>query len=120
MSDYPRHIKRQLREWMIESYERELERELVKLDQSFSEWREGRISSGEMSHRIHEYEVGPSRELYRRYNNVPHDMNVAYAVVTGILREEEVPAEVLEAIARPLSFYRFLKERGELKEPGTA
>jgi hypothetical protein len=118
MSVYPKHIKRQLHEWMVESYERELKRELLELEQSFSEWREGKISSGELSHRVHKYEVGPSRDLYGRYNNLPHELNVAYAVFTGILREEEMPAELLEAIARPLTFYRSLKERGELKEPG--
>jgi hypothetical protein len=53
---------------MTEAYERELHRELTKLDQSFAEWRNGTISSGELSHRIHQYETGPSRELFKHYN----------------------------------------------------
>ncbi len=44
-------------------------------------------------------------------------MNVAYALVVGILKESEVPPEAISAIEGPLSFYRPLKERGELKEP---
>jgi hypothetical protein len=45
-------------------------------------------------------------------------MSVAYAVVMGILEENEIPVELLEAIAGPLDFYHSLKKRGELKEPG--
>jgi hypothetical protein len=52
MPDYPKHIKRLLLEWMEEAYERELKRELDKLEQSFSEWREGKIGSGELSYRV--------------------------------------------------------------------
>jgi hypothetical protein len=118
VSDYPKHIRRLLREWTAEAYERELKRELARLEQSFLVWRQGRIGSGELSHLVHEYEVGPSRALYQQYNSSRPELSVAYAVVTGILKEEEIPVELLEAIAGPLSFYRLLKERGELKEPG--
>ena len=45
-------------------------------------------------------------------------MNAAYAIVTGILDEDEVPAELLEALARPLAFYEDLKQRDELRYPG--
>jgi hypothetical protein len=117
MSDYPRPIQKLLRQYLTLAYERELQRELAKLDQSFREWREGKISSGELSHRVHQYETGPSRELFKRYNGDVPDMIVAYAIVVGILKQEEIPTELLEAIARPLSSYRSLKERNELKEP---
>jgi hypothetical protein len=116
MRDYSKRIKRLLREWMIEAYERELHRELTKLDQSFAEWRNGTISSGELSHRIHQYETGPSRELFKHYNRGPRDMTVAYAIVVGILDQDKVPAELFEAISGPISFYRSLQERGELRE----
>jgi len=53
MRDYPKRIKRLLREYSAEAYERELHRELTKLDRSFAEWRNGDIGSGELSHRIH-------------------------------------------------------------------
>jgi len=118
MQQYPKNIKRLLREYMAEAYERELHREMVKLDQSFSEWRDGTISSGELSYRVHQYEAGPSRELYKKYNYSPHDMNVAYAIVTGILKRDEIPAELLEAILSLLAYYQLLKEEGKLKEPG--
>jgi hypothetical protein len=111
-----KRIKRLLREYLAEAYERELHRELTRLDESFAEWRDGTISSGELSHRIHQYETGPSREFFKQYNYGPHDMSVAYAVVVGILDQEQVPAELLEAISRPISFYRSLQEKNQLRE----
>jgi hypothetical protein len=118
MQQYPKNIKRLLREYMAEAYERELHRELVKLDRSFAEWRDGKIGSGELSYRVHQYEFGPSRELYKKYNYSPHDLNVAYAIVSGILKRDEISAELLEAISNLLAFYQSLKDEGELKEPG--
>ena len=115
MKDYSKNIKRLLREYMTEAYERELHRELTKLDQSFAQWRAGAISSGELSYRIHQYETGISRELYKQYNESPHEMTVAYAIVIGILDQRKVPLELLEAISGPLDFYRSLQERNELK-----
>jgi hypothetical protein len=119
MADYAKKIKRLLRECVTEAYERELYRELTKLDQSFAEWRNGTIGSGELSHRIHAYENGPSRALFNRYNQGEDDLNVAYAIVAGILDRDQIPAELLEAIGRPLDFFQSMKERNELREPGT-
>jgi len=118
MQDYPKNIKKLIRQYLVEAYEIELHRELTKLDQSFSEWRNGSISSGELSHRIHQYEIGPSRELYKRYNHGDADLNVAYAIVAGVLDPAGIPAELLAALERPLSFYRSLKDQDELRMPG--
>ncbi len=68
MQQYSKNIKRLLREYMMEAYDRELHRELAKLDRSFAEWRDGKLGSGELSYRVHQYELGPSRELYKKYN----------------------------------------------------
>jgi hypothetical protein len=114
---YSKAIKRLLREYLAEAHERELHRELTKLDESFAEWRTGAIGSGELDHRIHEYKRGPARELYKRYNHGEADLPVAYAIVAGILPEDEVPAELLEALDRRLGFFRSLQERNELREP---
>ncbi len=48
---------------MSEAYERELHRELSKLEGSFRQWQNEEIGSGELSYRLHQYEVGPSREF---------------------------------------------------------
>jgi hypothetical protein len=118
MTEYSKHVKRLLRELAAEAYEKELSRELAKLDKSFEEWREGKINSGELSYRIHQYEVGPSRELYKKYNDGENDFNVAYAIVTGMLDREELPEELIEAIEKHVRFYESLKDSGELRFPG--
>jgi hypothetical protein len=56
MQPRPKRIKRLLRKHVMEAHERELHRELTKLDQSFAEWRDGEIGSGELSHRIHQWD----------------------------------------------------------------
>jgi hypothetical protein len=117
MGDYSKRIKRLLREYATEAYERELQRELAKLDMSFSEWRNGNIGSGEMSYRIHQYEKGPSRKLYKKYNHGKDAFNVAYAIVTGILERETIPPELISALEKEINFYQMLKATGDLKEP---
>jgi hypothetical protein len=120
MSEYPKAIKRLLRQYAAVAYENELHCELKRLDDSFTQWRNGIISSGELSHRIHLYETQTSSKMFNRYNNGDDAINVAYAVVTGLIGENEVAAEVLGAIQKQLNFYRMLKERGELQMPGNA
>ena len=41
---------------------------------------------------------------------------MAYAVVVGILDEEEVPAELLEAISGAMEFFRSMQERDKLQD----
>ncbi|MBN1122145.1 MAG: hypothetical protein JXJ17_13795 [Anaerolineae bacterium] len=104
MRKYPKSIRKAILEWAAEAHERELYRELTLLDRSFTEWRNGEIGSGELSCRVHEYDTGPSRELFKQYNSGFHDLDVASALVKGILTYEEVPAEVIEAIQNLLAF----------------
>jgi hypothetical protein len=107
-----------LREYATKAYERELHRELSKLDESFAEWRNGAIGSRELSYRIHQYETGPSRDLYKQYNSGSDDLSLAYAIVVGILDEEKVPVEVRDAISGPIVLFRAMQKRGELRERG--
>ncbi len=44
-------------------------------------WRRGDISSGEMSQRIHEWETGPSRALFKQYNQGPKDIELLTAKI---------------------------------------
>ena len=118
MDDYSKRIKRLLREFAAEAYEKELSLELARLDESFAEWRDGKIISGELSDRIHQYETGASRELFKKYNEGKNDFNVPYAIVTGILAREDVPEELIQAIDKHLSFYQSMKDNGELRMPG--
>ena len=110
-------VKRGLKEYAFKAYEMELQCELGKLEKSFIEWREGIISSGELSYRIHQYEKGPSRELYKKYNYGEDNMNVAYAIVAGLLNREQIPEEIMKAIEDEIHFYEMPKESGNLREP---
>lgn len=117
MNDYPKNIKRLLRQFAAEAYEKELSLELARLDQGFAEWRSGKINSRELSDRIHQYEIGASRELFKKYNEGENDFNVAYAIITGMLNRERVPEELIEAIDKHLRFYQSRKDVGELRMP---
>jgi len=76
------------------------------------------ISSGELSHRVHQYEKGPLRELYKKYNYGEDAINVAYAIVTGLLEYDQMPPELMSALEKEIGFYQMLKDSGELREPG--
>jgi len=117
MRDYPKPIKKLIREYVGRAHENELRRALGKLDQSFAEWRAGKIDSWELSDRVHRYEMDSSGELYKKYHYGQNDVNLAYAIVAGILNRDEVPIELLEALEQPLSYYQKLKERGDLELP---
>jgi hypothetical protein len=95
-------VKQLAAQYSLRAYERELRHELTKLDLSFEDWRTGRISSGELSFRVHSFENGPFRKLQRRYAGGDQVKSVAYAIASGILMEDEVDDQVLQAIGRPL------------------
>jgi len=117
MQELSKRVKRLLREQASIAHERELHRELTKLDRAFDEWRSGTISSAELTYRLHKYDTGPARELWKRYNSGPAEISVAYAIVVGILDRDEVPAELLEATSRQIDWFRSLQEQGELRAP---
>lgn len=105
MHQYPKHIKRMIREYAGQAYEIELSKALGELDQQFALWRSGQISAGELSDRIHDFHQGPNRELWGRYNGRIDDMVIAHAIVTGLLPRETIPAELLEALQPSIKFY---------------
>jgi hypothetical protein len=72
-----------------EAYERELARELAQLAARFDEWRAGQISAGELSCRVHQYDKGPSHEMYSLYNLMDQEFVVARAVAESLLSEDE-------------------------------
>jgi hypothetical protein len=63
MREYPKQVKRLIREYAARAYEAELGQELGELEQQFAAWRSGQISAGELSDRIHAFSRGPAHEL---------------------------------------------------------
>jgi hypothetical protein len=106
MSDYPKHVKKKLRELRCEAHERELARELTQLAAKFDEWKTGRIGAGDLDHLIHQHHNGPSRELFKFYNSGDDRFAVAHAVVEGVLKEDEIPEDVWTLIKGHVQFLR--------------
>jgi hypothetical protein len=98
--------KRKLRQLAGVAHERELAAELAKLEAEFARWRRGEIDPFELSDRIHRFHDGVTRDLYVLYSRLSPSHSVARAVALQVLREAEVPSELLEALEHPLHFYR--------------
>jgi hypothetical protein len=106
MTDYPKHIKKQLNTLMSVAYERELTRELTQLAARFDDWRAGKIEAGELHDLIHQYHQGPGLEIYKRYDFRDVDWTVARAVALGLLSEDEILADVWSNIESRVQFLR--------------
>src|SRR5690606_36549785 len=98
---------RQLRELAGLAWERELGTELAELEASFRQWRAGEVTPHELSDRIHRFHHGPARALYVLYTMRSHPSAlVARAVSVGVLTENDVPAELMAALAGAIEFHR--------------
>jgi hypothetical protein len=112
MRDYPKPIKRKLRELIGQSYEAELGQALTALAEKFEQWKQGSITAGELSSLIHDFEMKTSRELYRRHNdNSMLELQVAYAIVNGFIDKQNVPDEVLVVLQNAIHFYESMDDQ---------
>jgi hypothetical protein len=103
LSNRLRSIVRELAE---KAHEREMRKILAPVADAFAQWRSGKKETWTLLKDMDRISV-PRRRLYERYeskNSAP--MMVAYALVVGLLREDEVPKEVVDALERPIAFYR--------------
>jgi hypothetical protein len=112
MRDYPKPIKKQLRELIGQAYEAELGQALAGLAAKFDQWKQGTITAGELGSLIHEFEIKTSRQLYRRYNdNSMIELQVAYAIVNGFIDKRSVPGEVLAILKNAFHLYEHMDDR---------
>ena len=109
MADAPKRIKRLLREYAGAAHEEELRRALLPVSEAFGRWAKRELSSGELSEIIHRFHQGPARGLWVRYDTSHLEMPVAFAITTGVLARETIPAELLEHLAGALRFYEELQ-----------
>jgi len=100
----PKRIKRLLREYAAAAHEEELRRALLPISEAFGRWARAELGSGELSV-IHRFHQGPARELWVRYNTPHLEIPVAFAITTGVLGRETIPAELLAHLAGALRFY---------------
>src|SRR5437870_13221436 len=105
MADTPKRIKRLLRECAAAAHEEELRRALLPMSEAFGRWERSELGSGELSEIIHRFHQGPARELWVRYNTPDLEIPVAFAITTGVLGRETIPADLLEHPAGALRCY---------------
>ncbi len=79
-----------LRELASLAYERDLERSLQTVSNSFKEWEQGIISARDLNDVIHEFHNGRARELYNTYTLNDPVLSVAYGIRQAVLDISEV------------------------------
>ena len=100
MKEYPKYIKKQLRELSGTAYQHELEAALLDLEKQFRLWVQGEIDCWELEELIHKFHNGIARELYMQYaygNN--YDWNVIQALSNNVLQRQDISDEVYEHIS---------------------
>lgn len=107
----PRHIRKLLAEWAGRAHDRELGQALRELRAEFDRWERGEIDAYELNERIHRHHDGPSREIWKRYSTNDTGAVVAWAVVDGILKREELPTELAAYLADSIEIYQDIRRR---------
>ncbi len=105
MSQLNKRIRNEFRELMEITYEREIEIYMNELYEKFNEWKEGKISAGDLSVLIHQYDRGPSSEMFSRYNHVDPQILVARGLFKGLLKREEISDEAYGFIKDLVEYY---------------
>ena len=105
MREYPKHIKKLIRQYGAIAYDRELTRELRELLTQFEKWEKGSISSEYLNTMIYKFTSGPARQLYNRYSDSMLDSSIAYAIAHGILDADDLPDELLAHLDKAIRFY---------------
>lgn len=99
--DHSKSEKRVLRKLLAEAHRRELTQALERLYGEFRHWESGDIDSFELDERIHHYHQNDARIIWSRYNGgLPLLMVLAGSVQSGLMTMEELPAELLEKVAK--------------------
>ena len=105
MQEVPKRIKRLVREWAAIAHDRELRTALSDLRAHFERWDRGALDSFELNELVHRFHEDTARELWKRYATTRLEPAVASAVAAGVLRKEELPAELAHHIAGLIEFY---------------
>ena len=96
----------ELRRWAQLAYERELKNTLLQLFGKFDQWRRGQLDPFELNEAVRRHSETDARELKTRYTTTPPETAVAMAVVTGVLREDELDAQCVALIGPQVKYLR--------------
>lgn len=114
MREYSKAIKRQLNELNGLAHEAALRKALEPLARDFAAWQRGELGTFELKEKIHQFDHGPARKLYSQYD-LPGiiEVNVAAAIVDGLLDRAKISPELLAAIGDIIDMVRRNREDHE-------
>lgn len=105
MQEVPKRIKRLVREWAGIAHDRDLREALSELRVQFNRWDLGEIDSFELNELVHRFHQDTARDIWKRYATTHPEPAIALAVAAGVLRKEELPAELVQHIAGLIELY---------------
>lgn len=106
MKEYRKETRKKFKELANLAWQRELDRHIASLAERFDEWRKKKIDCFQLNELIHKFHDGPSREVWKKHNNLDADVIVTMAVASGILKKEEIPQDILQYIEKQVEFCR--------------
>lgn len=96
----------ELRRWAQLAYERELKNALLQLFGKFDQWRRGQLDPFELNEEVRRHNDDTARNLKARYATTAPETAVAMAVVTGVLREDEIEPDCIALIGPQVKYLR--------------
>lgn len=118
MAEPPKQLKKELAVISQKVHEAELRRALLSLDKEFALWRAGKMDSFELCERIHKFHVGPNREIHNKHTVLrsQRDLLIADAIRRGLIKKDELSAELYSYLGRALAFYADVDKRNDAPE----
>ncbi len=98
MREYSKKERAELRRLASAVYEWELGQELRTLDESFREWRKGKLLSSELSDAIHDFHQHAARDVWSLYQALRDDNIVARGLAIGAIAETEISPRLRDKI----------------------
>ena len=102
----PKHLRKELRQLAATAHDRELGLYLSQLESHFAAWRAGELGPGELADCIHGFHEEQARAVHATYSMLEPDQLVARAIGIGLLKGDEVPEEVRQALSDAITHFR--------------
>jgi hypothetical protein len=109
-NELPKAIKKDIQNLAAKAHEEELRRALLILSEKFDQWRSGSLTSFELTEQIHKFHNGDARELFKRYEYIAQELAVAMAIANGILPQDSISPEIIDALSRQIEGFKELKK----------
>lgn len=106
MDSFGKAQRKELRRLAEVAYERELGNALAALKAQFQEWHVGKLNVHDLSDAVHQFHNGVARDLYVTYTGLEPRVAVAQAIARKVLRDNEVPPALREALHGLATLYK--------------